>query len=156
MQIDDVEMEEKEMTLPASLLIFGLLLLGLNLSQFYRNAALRRFTMVKLKQALGRREEQLRGNLFTSSTRLQSIPTARVAPKADDRTEARRQERALTPEISFAASDRRESDEGPAGIKERAGTSTPPHPVSGSYLVANETLDGRTLMESYMKKLALQ
>ena len=73
--------------------------------------------MVKLKQALGRREEQLRGNLFTSSTRLQSNATA----KADARTEARRQERELTPEISFAASDRRESDEGPAGIKERPG-----------------------------------
>ena len=40
-QADDVEMEENELTLPESLLIFGLLLLGLNLSQFCRNAALR-------------------------------------------------------------------------------------------------------------------
>ena len=40
-QTDDVEMEEKELTLPGSLLILGLLLLGLNLSQFCRNAALR-------------------------------------------------------------------------------------------------------------------
>ena len=40
-QPDNVDMEEKEMTLPGSLLILGLLLLGLNLSQFCRNAALR-------------------------------------------------------------------------------------------------------------------
>ena len=120
--------------------------------------------MVKLKQALGRREEQLslssRNNLFSSSTTLQSTATARVAPRPDDRTEAGRQER----EVNFAESDRRDSDESLAGMKERPGnvvvgkfTSTPPHPFIVSpapYLVANETLDGRTLMDSYMKHVA--
>ena len=120
--------------------------------------------MVKLKQALGRREEQLslssRNNLFSSSTTLQSTATARVAPRPDDRTEAGRQER----EVNFAESDRRDSDESPVGMKERPGnvvvgnfTSTPPHPFIVSpapYLVANETLDGRTLMDSYMKHVA--
>ena len=120
--------------------------------------------MVKLKQALGRREEQLslssRNNLFSSSTTLQSTATARVAPRPDDRTEAGRQER----EVNFAESDRRDSDESPAGMKERPGnvvvgkfTSTPPHPFIVSpapYLVANETLDGRTLMDSCMKHVA--
>ena len=120
--------------------------------------------MVKLKQALGRREEQLslssRSTLFSSSTTLQSTATARVAPRPDDRTEAGRQER----EVNFAESDRRDSDESLAGMKERPGnvvvgkfTSTPPHPFIVSpapYLVANETLDGRTLMDSYMKHVA--
>ena len=124
--------------------------------------------MVKLKQALGRREEQLslssRRNFFSCSTSLQSTATARVAPRPDDRTEAKRQEREATPEINFAESDRRDSDESPAGMKERPGnvvvgkfTSTPPHPFIVSpapYLVANETLDGRTLMDSYMKHVA--
>ena len=120
--------------------------------------------MVKLKQALGRRGDQLslssRGTLFSSSTTLQSTATARVAPRPDDRTEAGRQER----EVNFAESDRRDSDESLAGMKERPGnvvvgkfTSTPPHPFIVSpapYLVANETLDGRTLMDSYMKHVA--
>ena len=79
--------------------------------------------MVKLKQALGRREEQLslssRSTLFSSSTTLQSTATARVAPRPDDRTEAGRQER----EVNFAESDRRDSDESPAGMKERPGLS---------------------------------
>ena len=124
--------------------------------------------MVKLKQALGRREEQLslssRSTLFSSSTTLQSTATARVAPRPDDRTEAGRQAREATPEINFAESDRRDSDESPAGRKERPGnvvvgkfTSTTPHPFSVSpapYLIANETLDGRTLMDSYMKHVA--
>ena len=125
--------------------------------------------MVKLKQALDRGEEQLslssRRNFFNSSTSLQSTATARVAPRPDDRTEAGRQEREATPEINFAESDRRNSDESPAGRKERPGnvvvgkfTSTPPHhPFSVSpapYLLANETLDGRTLMDSYMKHVA--
>ena len=121
--------------------------------------------MVKLKQALGRREEQQlslssRRNFFSSSTTLQSTATARVSPRPDDRTEAGRQER----EVNFAESDRRDSDESLAGMKERPGnvvvgkfTSTPLHPFIVSpapYLVANETLDGRTLMDSYMKHVA--
>ena len=118
--------------------------------------------MVKLKQALGRGEEQLslssKRNFFNSSTTLQSTATARVAPKPYDRTEAGRQEREATPEINFEESDRRDSDKSPARMRERPGnvvvgklTSTPLHPFSVSpapYLVANETLDGRTLMDS--------
>ena len=117
--------------------------------------------MVKLKQALGRREEQLSLS-SSSSTTLQSIATVRVAPRAYGGTEARRQKRAATPEINFAESDRHNLDEGPAGTKERPSdvvvgkfTSTPLHPFSVSttpYLVANETSDGRTLMDSYMMK----
>ena len=40
-QTDDVEMKERETTLPMSLIILAVLLLILNLSQFCRNAALR-------------------------------------------------------------------------------------------------------------------
>ena len=121
--------------------------------------------MVKLKRALGRIKEELnlssRSNLFTSSASLQS--------SASTAREARRREReADTPEINFAESDRRDLDESPAGInRERLGNvvvekfaSTPPHhPFSVSplpaYLVANETLDGRSLTNSYMRHVAL-
>ena len=41
MEMEVEEVEEKKLTLPASLLILGFLLLFLNLSQFCRNVALR-------------------------------------------------------------------------------------------------------------------
>ena len=120
--------------------------------------------MVKLKRALGRIKEELnlssRSNLFTSSASLQS--------SASTAREARRREReADTPEINFAESDnQRDLDEGPVGInRERLGNivvekfaSTPPqHPFSPlpAYLVANETLDGRSLTNSYMRHVTL-
>ena len=120
--------------------------------------------MVKLKRALGRSKEELslssRSNLFSSSTSIHS--------SASTAREARRREReADTPEINFAESDNRH-DLDPAGInRERLGNvvvekfaSTPPHhPFSVSplpaYLVANETLDGRSLTNSYMRHVAL-
>ena len=122
--------------------------------------------MVKLKRALGRSKEELslssRSNLFSSSTSIHS--------SASTAREARRREReADTPEINFAESDnRRDLDESPAGInRERLGNvvvekfaSTPPHHPFGvsplpAYLVANETLDGRSLTNSYMRHVAL-
>ena len=133
--------------------------------------------MAKVKQALGGRDEQLsfstRISLFSSSTTLQSSATACVGPRSDERVEAWRQEaREATPEINFAESDRRNlDDEGLASrIKERSGNVVSVRSISAAelpslphaftvnpppYLVANETIDGRSLINSYMNHAAL-
>ena len=129
--------------------------------------------MAKLKQALGRSEDQLsfssRGSRFSSSTIVQSFATtARIAPRADERR-ARAWRDAATTEINFAESGRRNSNEDPARTRERSGNVVVGRSTSGElanlthpfavnlppYLVANETMDGASLINSYMTRVAL-
>ena len=131
--------------------------------------------MTKLKQALGRSEEQLSlssiSTQFSSSTTVQSFATtARHAARPDERRSGAWRE-AATPEINFAESDQRDTEEegSSARARERSnnvvvGRSTSAelanltHPFAvnlSPYLVANETMDGGSLISSHMTRVAL-
>ena len=132
--------------------------------------------MAKLKRALGRSEEQLSFSSsfsqFSSSMTVQSFATtARHAARADERRSGAWRE-AATPEINFAESDQRDSGEG-GSVRTRkrsvnvvfgrststsAELSNLTHPFAvnlSPYLVANETMDGGSLINSHMTRVVL-
>ena len=128
-------------------------------SVWFKLLLCRRFALVKLKQALGFNQGELSFSTRSISSSA-SVQTLATSPNTFSRREVWRQDRAATPQIKFAETGGwRSSDGDSLKTNERSDVVVGPasHPFSAiqpPFLVADETMDGRSLTGSYRTNVA--